>query len=211
LKPNQATIIFSVVLGVVCALVLTSVAKWIEPLRMANEQAELYRNVLNIFDIEIPAEADNKKVVQLFNEQIRIIGDPENPDYYLHPVTGANGVKQNLLAVPAKGPGLWGPIHGLIGLAADGKTITAVSFYKQEETPGLGGEIAGKNFTNRFKGKMLFGPEGQPALKLTPPGKSAGDYEVDAVSGATMTSDKVQTIITETANKFKQARQKENR
>ena len=119
---------------------------------------------------------------------------PASPDYY------RDGQR---IAIPAAGPGLWGPIEGLIGLAEDGVTITAVSFYKQEETPGLGGEIAGKDFTDRFINKKLFDAQGDPALKLVRPGRAKGDYEVDAISGATMTSDKVQDLITAAAEKFK--------
>ncbi|MDP6507018.1 MAG: FMN-binding protein, partial [Planctomycetota bacterium] len=77
-----------------------------------------------------------------------------------------------------------------------------MSFYKQEETPGLGGEIASKDFTDRFIKKKLFDAQGQPALTLVRPGSAKGEYELDAISGATMTSDKVQALITAAAKKF---------
>ena len=189
------------VMGVVCSLVLTAVAQWITPLREANEKAERYRNVLEIFNIPIAEGAANQDIIKSFEEKVTIVGDdPANPDYYLY---------GQLIAIPAQGPGLWGPIEGLIGLAQDGVTITAVSFYKQEETPGLGGEIAGKDFTDRFINKKLFDAQGQPALTLVRPGRAKGDYEVDAISGATMTSDKVQSLIALASEKFRQSRQKE--
>ncbi len=189
------------VMGVVCSLVLTAVAQWITPLREANEKAERYRNVLEIFNIPIAEGAANQDIIKSFEEKVTIVGDdPANPDYYLY---------GQLIAIPAQGPGLWGPIEGLIGLAPDGVTITAVSFYKQEETPGLGGEIAGKDFTDRFINKKLFDAQGQPALTLVRPGRAKGDYEVDAISGATMTSDKVQSLIALASEKFRQSRQKE--
>ncbi|MCK4850744.1 MAG: FMN-binding protein, partial [Phycisphaerae bacterium] len=182
MKSNLFTVIFAIVMGVVCSLVLTAVAEWITPRREANEKAERYRNVLEIFNIAVAEGAANQEIIKTFEEKVTIVGDdPANPDYYLY---------GRLIAIPAQGPGLWGPIEGLIGLARDGTTITAVSFYKQEETPGLGGEIAGKDFTDRFVNKKLFDTRGQPALKLVRPGRAKGDYEVDAISGATMTSDK---------------------
>ncbi len=195
MKSNLFTVIFAMVMGVVCSLVLTAVAQWITPRREANEKAERYRNVLEIFNISIAEGAANREIIKTFEEKVTIVGsDPANPDYYLY---------GRLIAIPAQGPGLWGPIEGLIGLAQDGVTITAVSFYKQEETPGLGGEIAGKGFTDRFINKKLFDAQGQPALTLVRPGRAKGDYEVDAISGATMTSDKVQALITVAAEKFK--------
>ncbi len=195
MKSSLSTVIFAIVMGVVCSLVLTAVAQWITPRREANEKAERYSNVLAIFNIPVADEAANQDIIEAFEEKVTIVPDDSaNPDYYLY---------GQLIAIPAQGPGLWGPIEGLIGLARDGVTITAVSFYKQEETPGLGGEIAGKDFTDRFINKKLFDSEGQPALKLVRPGTSEGAYQVDAISGATMTSDKVESLIRAAAEKFK--------
>ncbi len=195
MKSNLFTVIFAIVMGVVCSLVLTAVAQWITPRREANEKAERYRNVLEIFNISVAEAAANQDIIRTFEEKVTIVpNDRPNPDYYLY---------DQFIAIPAQGPGLWGPIEGLIGLAPDRVTITAVSFYKQEETPGLGGEIAGKDFTDRFINKKLFDTQGQPALELVRPGTSEGAYQLDAISGATMTSDKVQALITAAAQKFK--------
>ena len=195
MKSSLYTIAFAVVLGLVCALLLTAVAEGVKDRRENNEKAERYRNVLNVFAIAIPAIATNQDIIDTFEKEVTAVGqDPARPDYYRY---------GRLVAIPVNGPGMWGPIEGLIGLAPDGTTITAVSFYKQEETPGLGGEIAGKNFTNRFVDKKLFDADGQPALTLVRPGKASGNYQVDAISGATMTSDKVQALITAAAKKFK--------
>ncbi len=202
MKSNLFTVIFAIVMGVVCSLVLTAVAQWITPRREANEKAERYSNVLAIFSIPVAEGAANDQIIKNFEQNVTIVGDdPANPDYYRY---------GQLIAIPAQGPGLWGPIEGLIGLAPDGATITAVSFYKQEETPGLGGEIASKDFTDRFINKKLFDAQGHPALKLVRPGTAEGDdYKVDAISGATMTSDKVQSLIALASEKFRQSRQKE--
>lgn len=194
MKSSLFTVVFALVLGLVCALVLTAAAEFVKPRREANELAERYRNILEIFNIAVAEGASNEDVIKSFEQNVKVIGNEENPDYYLY---------EQFIALPAQGPGLWGQIEGLIGLASDGVTITAVSFYKQEETPGLGGEIATKDFTDRFVGKKLFDAQGQPALTLVRPGRAQGDYQVDAISGATMTSDKVQALITAAAEKFK--------
>ena len=189
-------------MGIVCSLVLTAVAQWINPLRKANEDAERYSNVLAIFKIDVAEDAANKDIIDAFEEKVTTVGDdPDNPDYYLY---------GKLIALPAQGPGLWGPIEGLIGLESDGVTITTVSFYKQEETPGLGGEIATKNFTDRFIEKKLI-KDGQAALELVKPGLASGSYQIDAISGATMTCDKVQELITAAAENFIRIRQEENK
>ena len=198
MKSSLYTIAFAVVLGLVCALLLTAVAEGVKDRRENNEKAERYRNVLNVFAIAIPAIATNQDIIDTFEKEVTAVGqDPARPDYYRY---------GRLVAIPVNGPGMWGPIEGLIGLQADGVTITAVSFYKQEETPGLGGEIAGKNFTDRFIGKKLFDTNGQPSLKVVPAGKDKQVHQVDAISGATMTSNKVQDIITSASENFLQAK-----
>ena len=208
MKSNLRTVVFALVMGVVCALALTAVAEFVKPKRQANEDAERYRNVLAIFNIPVGADAGNKDIIDSFVQNVQVVGDPEKPDYYQYTVT-TGGIEKTFVALPAKGPGLWGPIEGLIGLSPDGTTITAVSFYKQEETPGLGGEIASREFTDRFAGKKLFNKEGHPALRLVRPGNAEGVYKVDAISGATVTSEKVQSIITAAAEKFKELPAKE--
>ena len=199
MKSSLPTVVFAIVMGVVCSLVLTAVAEWVTPKRKANEKAERYRNVLAIFNISMSESASNEEIIEAFDTKVDIVGsDSANPDYYRY---------GQLVAIPAKGPGLWGPIEGLIGLARDGVTITAVSFYKQEETPGLGGEIASKDFTDRFINKKLFDADGNSALKLVRPGTAEDDdYKVDSISGATMTSDKVQALIGAAAERFKTKR-----
>ena len=204
MKPNTSTVIFAVVMGSVCAVVLTATAEFVREKHQANERAERYLNILKIFNIPLGERPDKTEIIRLFEEKIQTVGeDSEDPDYYQYTVTTERGDEERYVALPAKGPGLWGPIEGLIGLAPDGRTVTGVSFYKQEETPGLGGEIASKDFTDRFMGRKLFDGERQPALKLVRPGTAEGDFEVDAISGATMTSEKVQSIITHTAEMFK--------
>ena len=58
-----------------------------------------------------------------------------------------------IMAVEFEGPGLWGPIKGFLALGADAETIRGLTFYEQEETPGLGGEIASESFRRQFEGK----------------------------------------------------------
>ena len=58
--------------------------------------------------------------------------------------------------IPVNGYGVWGPIYGYLGIAADGDTVIGMTWYDQQETPGLGGNIALASFQNQFKGKKIF-------------------------------------------------------
>ena len=50
--------------------------------------------------------------------------------------------------IPMQGAGLWGSIWGYVSLNEDKNTVYGTYFSHASETPGLGAEIAEKNFTN---------------------------------------------------------------
>ena len=83
------------------------------------------------------------------------LGD-DRPTLTLYRNIDENGELMGI-AVGVKGPGLWGGIEGILALEPDMKTIKGLTFYKQEETPGLGGEIAGSDFRDQFIGKRIYG------------------------------------------------------
>ena len=96
-------------------------------------------------------------------------------------------------AVPIEGKGFWAMIKGVIGVEADRKTITGIYFYEQNETPGLGAEIAKEDFRAQFKGKVISGRD--KTLNMKRPGAELGDSDVHAVTGATQTSTRLEKII----------------
>jgi Na+-transporting NADH:ubiquinone oxidoreductase subunit C len=96
-------------------------------------------------------------------------------------------------ALPISGQGFWAPIKGVIGIKADKKTITGIAFYEQNETPGLGAEIAQQPFRSQFSCKILA--DNGKALIIKRPGDELGQSEVHAVTGATQTSVRLEKII----------------
>jgi Na+-transporting NADH:ubiquinone oxidoreductase subunit C len=96
-------------------------------------------------------------------------------------------------ALPFSGQGFWAPIKGVIGVRADRTTITAFAIYEQNETPGLGAEIASVAFTDQFKGKTLA--SGPQPLDFRRSGDALGPSNVHAVTGATQTSNRLESMI----------------
>lgn len=96
-------------------------------------------------------------------------------------------------ALPISGQGFWATIKGVIGIKADKKTITGIAFYQQNETPGLGAEIAKAAFTEQFRHKVIA-IDSQP-INIKRPGAVLGDSDVHAVTGATQTSTRLENII----------------
>ncbi|KKO48574.1 Na(+)-translocating NADH-quinone reductase subunit C [Arsukibacterium sp. MJ3] len=107
---------------------------------------------------------------------------------------------RNLQAVvlPVHGYGLWSTMHAFLAVETDGNTIIRLNYYEQGETPGLGGEIENPRWKAQFVGKKLTNEAGEVALEVKKPGNANPDspYEVDGLSGATLTANGVQNTFT---------------
>lgn len=106
-----------------------------------------------------------------------------------------DGTRLNVLAL--YGAGLWGPIWGYVTFEDDWNTIFGAKYDHQGETPGLGAEIATPIFQDQFIGKTIF-DNGQfsSVVVLKGAGASAGNpHAVDAISGGTITSRGVETML----------------
>jgi len=106
--------------------------------------------------------------------------------------------KLKALILPIEGYGLWGTLYGYIALAPDARTIVGITFYKHKETPGLGGEVDNPSWKALWPGRLAFDDRGNPAIgvKKGPAGPPASDpYQVDGLSGATLTSRGVTNLL----------------
>jgi Na+-transporting NADH:ubiquinone oxidoreductase subunit C len=155
-----------------------------------NRQLAVERAVLECLPVELSPKAPSLEVHETFQE--RVSGPtPSSGGAYL--LTEEDRVVA--YAVPLDGKGFWDKIRGFIGIDTDMYTVTGISFYEQNETPGLGAEIVQPPFRSQFVGKRVS--EGEKAIGILPAGSSLGDSEVHAVTGATQTSTRLERIINE--------------
>lgn len=103
--------------------------------------------------------------------------------------------KYNIIAV--RGKGLWDEIWGNIALEDDWTTIAGCSFDHKGETPGLGAEIKdNQSWVDQFKGKKIYNTSGDfTSVKVIKGGAKDKTYQVDAISGATITGDGVDEML----------------
>lgn len=105
--------------------------------------------------------------------------------------------------IPLYGKGLWGAIWGYIALNSDKNTVYGVYYSDDSETPGLGAEIATKKFQNQFQGKHIMYNGGFASIAVEKGGKVAANQDqVDAISGATITSKGVQSMLYDCMAKY---------
>lgn len=103
------------------------------------------------------------------------------------------------VVLPVSGYGLWSTLYGFLALESDGNTVVGINFYQQAETPGLGGEVVNPNWKALWQGKKVYDEDGNVALHLVKggvdPNRPGASHQVDALSGASLTSNGVTNLI----------------
>ncbi|MFQ6034378.1 MAG: FMN-binding protein [Sedimentisphaerales bacterium] len=207
MKDSFYTFSYAAALGTICALLLTGVDHFTGPYKQANARAEKILNILGVLEVPVPEQLSPQEAVKIFEASVieEKLG-AVNVYKYLSwgPQTRYNAFGElpskanssiKAVAIPFEGAGLWGPIKGFLALKPDMETILGITIYEQEETPGLGGEIASPWFRDRFKGKSIIDASGKPGVRIKQAGGGLERNEVDAITGATMTCNKLQTML----------------
>jgi Na+-transporting NADH:ubiquinone oxidoreductase subunit C len=211
---NRYIFIYASVMVFIVALVLSSAAMFLRPFQERNMRIEKMQNILASINVKASrAEAEQKfsqyivdtKVVNSKGEEID--GDAFEIDLQDEnrkpmeerqlPVFVANVDGNAFYIVPLRGNGLWGAIWGYLSLESDLATIAGANFDHASETPGLGAEIADKDFEEQFAGKRIFDEAGNfSPVRVVKGGAPANDlYGVDAISGGTITSNGVTNML----------------
>ena len=131
----------------------------------------------------------------LVNDTLTYGGASEHSEPIEVYVANLNGATKYIL--PLSGKGLWGGIGGYLALDEDKNTIYGVNFNHESETPGLGAKIVEMPFREQFEGKHIRNAAGEVvSVAVLKAGKHAdGQEQVDAISGATITSSGVSTML----------------
>lgn len=168
---------------VLSGLVLAATFSGLSPRIEANRVAALNASLAAIFAAEGEVAASELDFTELENET--------GPTIY----RGSSAAGELLgYAVRVETQGYGGTITLLVGLTPDLRTIKGIEVVEQIETPGLGGNITNTSFKQQFEG--LEARERISYVKNVEPDKDAN--EIQAISGATITSRAVVTGIDQT-------------
>jgi len=203
--PNaMKSLVFAVVLCVVCSVLLTAANTGLKSFQQKNAEVDRQKNILKALGIVGEEQSvTNGEVQRLYQDNVksiwvddsgRIVPESQHRKTDLPLYLYIKADKVEAYVVPIDSRGLWGKIHGYLAIENDGTTVRGFTVYKHQETPGLGGEIESRWFRKNFKGKKLTAADGHfvsikiakgSASNQLPPDKQA-NY-VDGISGATMT------------------------
>lgn len=216
MSDNTKSLIFTIVLCVACSLLLTAASTSLRPVQQKNILLNRQQNILKAAGYINEGSAISKEQTEkMFTEKIipASIQDNNNDlDFYLK-YDDSGDVSGYI--IPLESNGLWGKIYGYIALKKDGKTVSGVSIYQHQETPGLGGEIEKSKFLNDFKNKVITDKEGKfQGIKIAK-GKASNSvskadrvHYVDGISGATLTGKYLSQGLVSTLNEYEPVSEK---
>jgi len=177
------------------------------------EMLELYRG-MDVRIVDIDQAAFNDELDPLSFDQRRAVNNPElgiaipvdqdlaslgRRSRYAPIYIVLNEGELDRVILPIHGTGMWSMIYGYIALESDLNTIAAATFYEQNETPGLGDQILRPEWQAQWEGRRIYDELGDLRFAINPgkvePGSSTWLYEVDALTGATVTADAVTSMM----------------
>lgn len=217
---NTYVILYSAIMVILVAVGLAFTSELLKDRQKANANIDTMKQILRSVHLEDQAADDAEAVyaatiteAYLIDREGNIIPGTEGTgandpafqaridrlltaDQFPVFIATIDGEKKHI--VEAYGAGLWGPIWGYIALNDDGNTIYGATMDNRGETPGLGAEISTKWFQDEFTNKQIFRDGEFKSIAVVKPGKSVSDRDyVDGVSGGTITSNGVQTMLYE--------------
>lgn len=182
---NVYTIVYATVMVIIVALLLAVVSAALRPRQDANVKLDTQKQILSSLNERTLSDTEAQTRYEEIITEVKC--DKCNLAWF---EANLNGEKKYI--IPVRGAGLWGPIWGYIALNDDKATIFGVFFNHEGETPGLGGEIKNYEvFQKQFEGKKVLGANGEGMMIE----KAGNGGDVDCISGATITSKGVETML----------------
>ena len=187
---NVYTFVYMTIVVIIVAVLLALANQALKPRQDANILLDKQKQILGALKVDF-SQADPAEVYYTLVQDTLKYGEAE---VY---VANLNGAVKYVL--PLSGKGLWGGIGGYLALDEDKNTIYGVNFNHEGETPGLGAKIVELPFRESFEGKHIRNAEGQvvSVAVLKAGTRAEGQEQVDAISGATITSTGVSTMLNE--------------
>ncbi len=220
------TIIFAVILVVICGgflAFLSSSLKARQTANIKNEKRQYILSAAGAYDISVLKKMDQSEIENIFNQAVNskildfngnvIEGDAFDIDIVKeykttigkeksrrYPLFIYTEKEETKYVIPMAGNGLWGPVWGFIAIESDKNTIADVVFDHKSETPGLGAKITDPSFTNLFTNspKHIVTESGvYKGVNVVKGGVKNPEHEINAIAGATITSKGVGKMLQE--------------
>ncbi len=187
------SVIFMFLTALVFTTVVTVVKITNEDRIEINRKLKLQRTIVHVLGLNEGAQLPPEKISEIYNRRIK---EGKINDRTIYTCYDNDGNTITGYAFPVDGPGFWGPVYAMAAVNPEATKLLGVSFYRHSETPGLGGRISEDWFSGQFKGLSLeLNEEEKEYFSLTPEGEKKRGNDLDAITGASRTSDAVEAFL----------------
>ena len=159
------------------------------------------------FDASAVATFDPRKAAKDVTQQVAVKGSFPIGATFREPKTWVYMIKDDTgkferVVLPIYGRGLWSTLYGFVAVEKDLRTVAGLTYYQHAETPGLGGEVENPSWKAKWHGKQIWATGSDASNENLKIGVAKGNptddnlpYQVDGLSGATITSRGVDTML----------------
>jgi Na+-transporting NADH:ubiquinone oxidoreductase subunit C len=202
MNENLRSLLFLTVMALIVGNGLAGISMSLGKRIAENKKLQKVKSLLAVMEVDgvSQMEADSKGADAFLRLYDDVIKEEVQGGVKVYTYSMEGGVEAHAFEIA--GRGLWDKVKGFIAVEKDGMTVRSISFFDQQETPGLGGEIATAAFARQFKGKKIRDADG--FLRIVKAGTIANlsSTEVDGITGATMTGDAVNVFMAEDIESF---------
>ena len=220
---------FIITVSFICSMLLSLASEGLKDKKNLNIELDKKKNILQSIGIETIG-LSSEMIISKFNfnikEQVinidgmivndilhkdlekninRMSGDTEyyNENNKYFPLFISETM--NSIILPISGKGLWSSLFGYVAINSKNySTVNGITFYAHGETPGLGAEISKDWFKSNFVGKEIYNGGALVSVRVAKSGMAnkSSSYEVDGISGATITSNGVEELLKRDLKKY---------
>jgi len=183
-KSTQMVLVLSIV-GMVSGASLVGVYRYAQPRIEENKKEEIRQAIFEV----IPQAKSYKTIVKEGKLIYQGLDSSQNLVGY---------------AFTGEGAGYQGTIEIIIGMDSELDKITGIQILESVETPGLGAKITSKSFRDQFRALVVL-----PLIDLIKGKKAEKPNQIQAITGATISSQAIVDILNRTIKEVREKLLKE--
>jgi len=196
-EPSSFTLILTLGLaGFISGLILVGAYLFTKPIIAQNKAMALEAAIFKV----LPGTTNFTTLTNL-NGTLVEVTDTENVESDLSEKIYLGYNQQNSLvgiAIPGKEPGFQDIIEAIYGYEIIGQTIIGFEVLESKETPGLGDKIfKDPDFQTNFTSLQV-----EPEISITKKGKKERNNQVEAITGATISSRAIVRLLNKSLDKW---------
>ncbi|MDX5325469.1 MAG: FMN-binding protein [Bacteroidota bacterium] len=193
-EPGSAAMIATLGLaGFLSGVILVSVFLYTRPI-IAENKAQALRAAI----FEILPGTEHYEAMELTDGTLKLVkgsSDEENVVYFGYDPEG----RLTGVAIPGAEPGYQDLIHVIYGYRPEEGVITGLKVLESKETPGLGDKIIkDADFQSNFDALQV-----EPTIEVVKKGEKNSPNEVEAITGATISSKAIGRLLQLSVEKWK--------